>query len=293
MSISKYETFMTAAELKSISKAADLLGYTQSGASRIISTLEGEIGVPLFIRGRTGLELTSCGEQVLELAKEICRLDGQVHQVASGFRGLKAGKVRIGAFSIPGTYWIPQMVKTFRQQHPNIEFEIYNEHCEMLIDWLLAGRIDMSFTALPIQEKMECIPLRNDPMVAILPKDHELASVECFPVERFAQEEMILTYRGAAMSVFQATRIKPNIKYVIADANTAISMVENGLGISLLPQMVMMGHDVSGLSIKNLDRPCYRTFGIVLPDMEHISPAAKEFISHAKAWMLERNKMIS
>ncbi|MDY3282490.1 LysR family transcriptional regulator substrate-binding protein [Dysosmobacter sp.] len=231
------------------------------------------------------LELTACGEQVLELAREICRLDSQVQQIASGFRGLTAGKVRIGAFSIPGTYWIPQMVKTFRQQHPNIEFEIYSEHCEILIDWLLAGRIDMSFTALPIPEKMDCIPLRDDPMVAILPRDHPLSGAECFPVERFGREEMILTYRGAAMSVFQAARVKPNIKYAIADANTAISMVENGLGISLLPQMVLAGHDLTGLCAKRLDKPCYRTFGIVLPDMERASPAAKEFIRHAQVWM--------
>lgn len=251
----------------------------------MISSLEDEIGVPLLVRNRVGLELTPCGEKFYELARKACAIDAEIQALSASFLGLKEGKIRIGTFSVPGTLWIPQMAQSFSAKYPGIEFEIYNERCKTLINWLTSGRIDMSFTAFPIEEKLECITLRNDPMVAVLPETHPLCQYTEVPVSAFQTEKYILTYRDAATSVFRAANISPNITYTIMDVNTALSMVANNFGITLVPEMVLRTQSIPGLISKPLDKPYVRTFGIALPSLAKATPAVKAFVSHAQQWI--------
>lgn len=285
MSIGKYKAFCTAVELKSISKAAEMLNYTQSGASRMISSLEDEVGVPLLVRGRLGLELTPCGEKFYALARKACAVDAEIQALSASFFGLREGKLRIGTFSVPGTLWIPQMARTFSEKYPGIEFEIYNERCKTLVNWLTSGRIDMSFTAFPVEEKLECITLKNDPMVAVLPEHHHLCQYSEIPLSVFRHENYILTYRDAALSVFRAAKLSPNIRYTIMDVNTALAMVANGFGITMVPEMVLRAQATPGLVSRPLEGHYVRAFGIALPSLSKAAPAVKAFVAHAQQWV--------
>ena len=128
---------------------------------------------------------------------------------------------------------------------------------------------------------MTCVSMGNPHAVIFV---EELTD---FPVERFGREEMILTYRGAAMSVFQAARVKPNIKYAIADANTAISMVENGIGISLMPEL-LLGKRVADVKVMEVSPPAFRVIGLAIPQTKQVNTEVESFADFVVEWVKKR-----
>lgn len=90
---------MKVVELGSLTKAADALGFTQSGVSHAISSLEEELGFTLLLRGRSGVRLTPNGEQLLKPIREMLNWNEQLKQVAASIHGLETGTVRIGTFT--------------------------------------------------------------------------------------------------------------------------------------------------------------------------------------------------
>ena len=105
MLTSKYYIFSTIAELGSLSKAADKLNMAQSGVSYAISTLEGELGFPLFKRERSGMLLTNNGERILVHVKQILHHEEQLLQEALAIKGIETGLVRIGTLSSVSMQW--------------------------------------------------------------------------------------------------------------------------------------------------------------------------------------------
>ncbi|MHA6531965.1 LysR family transcriptional regulator [Paenibacillus sp. BAC0078] len=286
MSISKYEVFLKVVELGSLTKAAEVLGFTQSGISHTISSLELEFGFSLLIRNRSGVKLTVNGEQVVQPIREIIKWNEQLKQQVADIHGLETGTITIGTFTSVSVHWLPGMIKEFRKEYPYIEFKLMEGGYLEIEQWIEAGVIDCGFISLPTREKFEVFPLKQDRMLAILSKEHPLSRAPFMPLAQIAYEDFIIPKAGSdydVRRVLEKAGIKPNIKFSAGDDYAIIAMVENGLGISILPELVIQRqkHNVAMLE---LEERSFRSLGIAVHSMKYTSPATKRFLKHVQDW---------
>ena len=124
MSIKKYEVFLKTVDLGSVTKASQLLGYTQSAISHIIAGLEEELGVTLLIRSRTGVTLTREGAELIPAMRTICHDNQELLRQVSELHQLEVGTIRIGTFLSISLHILPDLIRGFSQQHPTLDFEL-------------------------------------------------------------------------------------------------------------------------------------------------------------------------
>lgn len=283
MNIQKYKAFVKTIELESFTKAAEALGYSQSGISRMIGDLEKEWNVTLLERSKTGLKLTSDGLKILPYAKSVCEeYDKMVMQVDS-IHGLEKGLIRIGTFSSVATHWLPNIIKAFQRDYPGIEYELLLGDYTEIEEWILEGRVDCGFLRLPVNvEGLDFIPLEKDELKAIIPSGHPLSKEEKFPLEELCKEPFMLLEKGARAEIselFERNHLKPNVRFTTWDDYAVMSMVESGLGVSILPQLILKRVPYDIIS-KSLDVEAYRQIGFVVKDMRTVSIAVKRFMEY-------------
>ena len=188
----KLAALLTAAELGSISKAAEALGYTQSGVTHIINSLEEEAGFPLLVRGNRGVRFTAEGERLAPFIREVVQAAATLAQEAALTRGLERGTVRVGTYSSISLRWMPRILEAFQERYPGIAVELLEGNGPEMEEWLSTGRIDIAFTSLQPHFNFETIRIQDDPMMAVLPRTHPMANAEVFPVGRFKGEPFLV-----------------------------------------------------------------------------------------------------
>ena len=169
MNIQKYQAFVKTVEYGSFTKAAEKLNYSQSGISRMINDLEQEWKVTLLERGKTGIKLTSDGTKLLPYAKNICNDFEKLQMQVDEINGLQSGIIRIGTFSSVATHWLPNIIKEFQKDYPNIDYELLLGDYTEIEKWIDEGRVDCGFLRLPANQDFETIFLEQDKLLAIIP----------------------------------------------------------------------------------------------------------------------------
>ena len=287
MNIVKYQMLIKAAEMKSITKAATALGYTQSALSRSISDLEAEWGFPVIVRRKSNLTLTADGEELIHSLRQIIKWNENLMQTVSEINGLRTGLVRIGSFESVAIDWIPRIVKSYIADYPNINFEVAQGIYDDIGAWVRDDIIDCGFTVERYADGYDFIPLISDPYRVVLPPDNDLRSLDVFPVSKLGDFPFIVPGEGMAFeigSLLKSASIKPNIRYSTENDFVTLSFVENGLGISILPQLVLKNY-TGNVCAKELDCDFSRTIGIVVKDIKYAHPATKLFIEYTKAYI--------
>lgn len=287
MSIKKYEAFVKIVEAGSLTRAAEELGYTQSGVSHMISALEEDFGFVLLRRSRAGVQLTEEGRRVLPSIRGLLTYHEQLSQVVSEVHGLRAGTVRVATFSSVAVHWLPGMIRSFQMTYPHIEFKLLNGDYHDMEKWLGDGAADLGFVTLPVRSGWTAVPLAEDPLMAILPQGHPLARAERFPLTAAATEPMIGLLESSdhdLRRILAPAGIRPNVKFTTKDDYAIIAMVENGLGVSILPQLLLEGQTRSVVALP-LDPPAKRSIGLVVPDPARLSPAGLAFARHICTWV--------
>lgn len=120
----KYDAFLKVAETGSFKQAAHDLGYTQAGISYLVSTLERELDVPLFVRDYGGAHLTSDGADLLPWVQNVCNSERQLEMRLAELKHLESGIVRVAAFTSTAIQWFPGIAKRFLAQHPGIDLQL-------------------------------------------------------------------------------------------------------------------------------------------------------------------------
>nr|NSL47259.1 LysR family transcriptional regulator [Dendrosporobacter quercicolus DSM 1736] len=282
VAIQKYQAFLKTVEYGSLTKAAQELGYTQSAVSHMLNALENEWGVTLLTRDRSGVSITSDGLQLLPLVRNICNANRELITKIGELHGLESGIIRIGTFTSVSVHWLPNMIKTFQNEYPKIDFELLHGDYTEIENWIMEGRTDCGFLRLPAKAKLESIFLEQDRLMVILPEQHPLVTCARFPVSKLSDEPFILLEVGSEneiTGIFEANGIRPNVRFTARDDYAIISMVESGLGISILPELVLHRTPYKIVQ-KELDAPAYRKLGIVLKNTRQASPAVKRFLDY-------------
>ncbi|MCM1432791.1 MAG: LysR family transcriptional regulator [Clostridiales bacterium] len=284
MNIQKYMAFVKTVEYGSFTKAAEMLDYSQSGISRMINDLEREWKVILLERGKAGIKLTSDGLELLPYAKNICNEYEKLQIKVSELNGLQSGIIRIGVFSSVATHWLPNIIKEFQKDYPNIDYELLLGDYTEIEDWINEGRVDCGFLRLPTKSEFETIFLKRDKLMAIIPENHPLVNYDKFPVTALCNEPFMLLEKGTKTEIseiFERYNLKPNVHFTTWDDYAIMSMVESGLGISILPQLILKRIPYKIIA-KELDIPAYRNIGLAIKNTKNSSLAVKRFIEYLK-----------
>ena len=282
MNILKYMAFIKTAEYGSFTKAAEVLHYSQSGISRMIGDLEKEWRVTLLERSRWGVSLTSDGSRLLARAQKLCEEYRKLQMEVDDLHGVQSGLIRIGTFSSVATHWLPNIIKAFQKDHPNIDYELLLGDYAEIEEWIAEGRVDCGFVRLPAGPAFETIPLARDHLLAVLPEGHPLAESERVPASALCSEPFILLERGARTDVteiFEREGLSPRVRFTTWDDYAIMSMVESGLGISILPELILRRIPYR-IVAKKLAVPAYREIGLALRERESASLAVKKFIEY-------------
>lgn len=286
MSLKKYEAFVRTVELGSLTKAAQSLGSTQSRISHILNDLEEEYGFRLMHRSRGGIELTEAGQLLLPKMNAIVQKAQELSECVSEIRSADAGTVRLGVFTSVAVHWLPGMIRAFQAAHPRAQLEMRSGDYHDVDQWLREGSIDLGFITLPGPAGMRTIPLAEDPLVAILPKGHRLAALSQIPIEELREDPFISLLQSSAHDIHRAldnAGIRPNIKYTTKDDYAILAMVEQGLGISIVPQLLIRGR-TQNLEVRPLIPKASRTIALAIPEGEAL-PVVRAFAETAVGWL--------
>lgn len=282
MNISKYKVLSNVVKYGSLTKAAEVMGYTQSGVSHILNSLEEELGFLLVVRGRSGIKLTKNGEQLMKTIREILKWNEHLEQEVAAIHGIEIGRINIGTFTSVSVHWLPKIIKCFQQDFPVIEINLVPGDYRQIEDWLINGDVDCGFVSLPTVGKLDVIPLHQDRMLITLPPEHPLRSHSTITLQEIMHEPFIMPRKGSdddINRVLTAASIKPDVKFIAGDDHAIMAMVEMGLGISILPELVLRGHQ-RNIHTKGIVEPIYRTLGIAVGSMENTSPATLKFLTY-------------
>jgi len=290
LSLSKFEVFISVIESGSLTRAGEQLGLTQSAVSHAIASLEREYGFSILTRGRSGISLTSNGERLLPYMREMLRANERMKQEVASINGMEVGTVRIGTFTSVSTQWLPGILKRFQDNYPAIEIKLLEGYYDGIENWIQTGEVDFGFVSLPTTEELETIPLKKDQLYLLVTDDHPLYDRERVNVSQLAEETFVMPKAGCDNDIQRLLakyHLQPRVKYEVGDDHAIISMVQNGLGISVLPEMILFRLPAN-IRMIPLEGEHYRSLGVAATSFAKQSPSAKRFLQHVTEWVDEQ-----
>lgn len=292
MNLKKYLVYIKVVETGSLTKAAELLNYTQPGISQMISSLEEEYGFPLLLRHKNGVSPTKNGLTVLVAMKEMQRGYEKLIETVNQINGLETGEIRIGAYTSITTNWMPKILGEFKKSYPFIKIQIHEGNATELDHWLEEDKIDFGI-GTSHNNKWVFEALYEDPIVVVMNSQHRLTRLDRINLKETEAAEFILPYPDSHFEVhelFKKEHIKPNVAYQVKGDETIISMVSYNLGISLLPNL-LLNNCRENIVTKPLENLESRKIGILLNTTKHSeTPSVKRMIEFIKEWVYKNKQ---
>ena len=278
----KYLAFIKTVERGSFTRAAQELDYAQSSISKMVADLESEWGMTLLERSKNGVCLTSAGEQILPFLRKVLNdhqeLEGQICRM----NGLETGVVRIGTFASVAINWLPNIFAALQKGYPGIEYEMLLGDYDEVEQWIKEGRVDCGFLRLPTRIQLDTILLKQDEYKVVLPAWHYLAERETVAIEELNALPFLLLEHGGKTEVsdlLERFHVQPDIRFTTWEDFAIMAMVEKGMGVSILPDMILQRIPYQ-VEIRSLQSPYYRSIGLAIKNQKHITPAVKKFIDY-------------
>ena len=290
MESKKLEALLMAVDLGSFTKAAEVLGYTQSGLTHMMNSLEKEVGFTLLERGRSGVRLTEEGERIAPAVREFlqanARLDSVIEQVASS----RTEIIRVSAYASIAMHWLPGIIQRFREECPDVDVDIrMADHVDVPYELLAQGKMDAILVSPQDEGQYEWVHLADDPMFAVLPKDFDTQGMTAFPLAAFEARDFIMPSQGFdkdIMRIFNRTGVKPHILPTWVDDPTVISMVSHGLGVSMMTELTVRGR-TDGVKLLPVEPASSRELGLAVRSLDAASDGLRHFIDCTKRVVAE------
>ena len=281
----RYKAFLKVVEVGSFTKAAELLGYTQPALSQMMTSLERELSMKLLYRSRYGIRLTPEGERLYPSVENAVRQYDAMRRSADEISGLETGVVRIGTVSSVSAHWLPQVIRAFWKKHPNVQIVLHQGDYSSIQEWVRTGAVDFGFVNPHAVKGLETMVVKSGEFRAVVPASHPLAAKAAVTLEDMAGEPFLLLEGGIYSEpeeAFAAAGIVPDVKLRVHDDYSILSMVEQGMGVSILTELVLRktNYDVVPLPI---DPPIIRTLAVVTKERRTLPLAAKVFIEQLMA----------
>ncbi|MCR2812718.1 LysR substrate-binding domain-containing protein [Microbacterium sp. zg.Y1090] len=269
VSLTQLRYFVAAAELGSMTWAADELFVAQSAVSTSIANLEAAVGVQLLIRRRAkGLQLTPQGAQFLQRAR------GILAAVDDAVMALKpentAGRIVIGCFQTLAPFYLPPIISGLEDAYPELQVDVSELTADRIEEALLDQSIEIALTYdLGLGPDIDREVLSQVPLYAAVSSDHPLAGQETVSLSQLVDEPMVLldlpASRDYFLQAFADQGLRPSVRYRFTNFEAVRAMVASGHGFTLLNQQPKLGHTYAGTELHRLGiRESTRPLDLVL-----------------------------
>ncbi|GIP13690.1 LysR family transcriptional regulator [Paenibacillus sp. FSL R5-0527] len=289
------------AEEKNFSRAADKLHIAQPSLSQQLSKLEQELGVKLFQRNTSTVELTYAGASFIQHAQKIMDAVAQLRQEMDDISQLRAGRVVVGSMPITGSHLLPYVLPAFKEAYPDIEITLLEDTSLNLEKLTAGGGTDLSLLSLPLQEPtLAYEPIGEEIIDLAVPPNHRLASSgearSGVKLEQLRDEPFIVLKKGQGfrkltVDLCRGAGFEPNVVFESNNIETVQSLVAAGMGITLVPRFIARAKrsELIPAYLPLAEPVPSRTLVIAYRKGRYLSKAAEAFIDTFKATMEQRD----
>jgi len=244
MDFGQIEAFTQVATYNSFSRAAEVLQLTQPSITARIQALERELGEELFERGGRGVKLTDAGRVFLPYVEHILQLLQEGRDAVEEVRNVQLGSLRLGSAITISTYVLPGILHRFCQEFPGVDVVIRTGRSEQVLNMLQSDEVQVGIIRSLSAPEIESIPLYDDEIVLVANPNHRFAQSGSATIGEAAREPIVLfdrgsSYYGMIHDVFRKAAVIPNVAMELDSLEATKRMVEQGLGIALVPQVTV------------------------------------------------------
>lgn len=285
MNLAAFEAFVKVMETGSISLAADQLFITQPAVTKRIHSLEDYFGVKLFESAGRGVQATHAAHSLLPKVKNWLNELGDIHHTLSHEQGQVQGKLKIGTSHHIGLHHLPNHLREYVQEFPNVTLDVHFVDSEQAHEQVLAGDLELAFLTLPpkLDERLSYVTIWNDPLVFVVASFHPLAHQKNLQLTDLLAYPSLLpaaqTYTSQiTLAEFEKQGVKPKVTMSNNPLESIRMLVSIGLGWSVLPK-TLVNQDLQQLDI---DLEMNRKLGMVWHPGRTQSRAVLELIEMMK-----------
>lgn len=275
MSIHAYKVFMTVAQYTSFAAAASVLNLTPSAISHIIAKLEAGMGFSLFVRKRNGVSLTANGELILPRCVEVMQAQERLEQQTAEVRGLSSGSISIASFNSVTVMWLPDIIRQFHAQYPEIEIHVLQGTYDDVVYWLKLKIVDLAFVSESFIGGLDMTPLHRDSLLCVTPRDAYPEGTEFLTIDEIQGRTFIVQRDRYSLDItpfLTENGITVSHNFQLIDDSSLAAMVASGFGFCLMPKLAFAttSSDVAAYPLKP---GRYRTIGLCESSPQIASPA--------------------
>lgn len=282
MDIEKLKALKVIVETGSITRAAERLGYSQPGLTGMLNRLEQEIGYPVLRRGSGGVSLTQAGEALMPHVERILRDSRALEQAIADHRPEERRILRIGSYTSISRNWLPQVLKGFGAEFPDVQLTVKDGSCMDIEQWLMEGTIDVGLLSNCFSAPLEFLPLLQDPYYAVLPPEEKPG--ETFDISAFNGRTFFIPSKGVdteVLRILERSGVTPRFSLIATEDSAVIKMVEQGLGCSLLSELILRG-STDHVSLVPVDPPAFREVGAAVRSLKKAGPVLRSFLHYIR-----------
>lgn len=285
--IAQLEAFLQVARHRSFSRAAEALFLTQPSVTARIQTLERELGERLFERTGRSVTLTDAGRAFMPHAQRALTAVQEGTDAIEAVRHGDVGSIRIGASDSVATYVLPAVIKHFREARPRVHIHLATGTTEEMIERLLAGESHVAITKLSQHPEIESVHLYNDDLALVVQPRHPFAQRGKVNVSEVGREPFLFferssSYHSLIYSMFLRVGVVPESVMELDSMEATKRMVEAGLGIAVLPGVLVEREIQQGtlarVEIRDMEQPTQREVGIHILRNRAVAPPLRDFL---------------
>ena len=277
MTLTDCQLLSIVAQLGTFAAAAERLHITPSAVSHAVSGVEAECGFPLFTRTKSGVTLTAAAEKLMPAIQQMLASSESLDQSIAQINGMHKGALRLGVFNSACVTWLPKIVPGFRAAFPGIDVQIYQGSYDDITGWLKTGAVELGFLSNSSAHDLDFEPLYDDRLICIAPPGYQPRRPGVVRAEELRSQPFVSQQSDVSSRCY------------IVDDQSMIAMVACGQGLALMPELMFKeGAASAGCQVLQLEPAAKRTIGLACLSRTALSPAAREFVEHARAFARKR-----
>ena len=286
MDLGQLEAFVQVANQRSFSRAAEALFLTQPSVTARIQALERDLGERLFERSGRGIRLTEVGECFLPHAERVLQALNTGRDAIDSLRNLHSGSLVLASATTVSTYVLPGLLKTFRARYPRIEVSVRTGRSEQVLQMMLQDEAQVGLVRAVYHQDIETKGLIEDELVLVSNNTHELVGKGSVTVEQLGDHPFIFfdrnsSYYSLAQGIFRQHGVVPRTQMELDSMEATKKMVEEGLGIAMLPKIALERELKDGtlreIEIQDMPNPT-RQIALISRRSRPLGPVAQAFV---------------
>lgn len=288
MNLKQIETFITVANCLNFTKAAEELYMTQSSVSKLIKSLEDELGTQLFYRNPR-IELTDIGKGIYRQSANIVAIIKSIPYEIENYYELSKGEIKIGIPPLTGSTFFPKIIGEFNSLYPNVEIKLFESGSKQIESKLDDGKLDIGImVSEPLKDKIfDSIEFVRSPLLVVLNNANYLSKHKVISLNDLRNEKFVLFQEDFKLydDIINRCELEGFEPYIICKSSQKefiAEMVASGVGIGFLPEVTCMELNKKNLVYVPLEEPAiYLNLSIAWRKDRYLSHASKKWINFA------------